>query len=58
MKKELTRMEKIHLIPFYDIEKPVSTTDQTGLIPAAIEDDEQADSYEELYPIHRQKPIH
>lgn len=50
-------MEKSHPIPFYDIEKPVSCTDQTGLIPTAVEDDEQADSYEELYPIHRQKPI-
>ena len=50
-------MEKEHLIPFYDIEKPVSMTDATGLIPTAIEDDDQADAYEELYPIHRQKPV-
>ncbi len=42
---------------FYDVEKPVSSADQTGLIPAAIEDESQAASYEELYPIHRQKPI-
>lgn len=50
-------MEKQHLIPFYDIEKPVSMTDATGLIPAAIGDDDQADAYEELYPMHRQKPV-
>lgn len=50
-------MEKEIKLPFYDIEKPVSTMDATGLIPAAIEDEEQADAYEELYPIHRQKPV-
>lgn len=50
-------MEQNHPIPFYDIEKTVSMTDATGLIPAAIEDDDQADAYEELYPIHRQKPV-
>lgn len=51
-------MEKKHLIPYYDIEKTVSTTEATGLIPSAVEDDDQADSYEELYPIHRQKPVY
>ena len=53
-------MDGVHPIPFYDaydIEKAVSTTDQTGLIPAALEDEDQADAYEELYPIHRQKPV-
>lgn len=56
-RKESTPMEKEHQIPFFDVEKPVSMTDATGLIPAALEDDDQADAYEELYPIHRQKPI-
>ena len=55
-------MEQKHPIPFYDIyydiERTVSSaTELTGLVPAAIEDEEQADSYEELYPIHRQKSV-
>ena len=43
--------------PFYDINKIASTTDMTGLEPAPVLDDAEADSYEELYPMHRQKPI-
>ncbi len=50
-------MEKRRETSFYDVEKLVSGTDQTGLIPAAIEDEAQAEAYEELYPIHRQQPV-
>ena len=53
-------MDGIHPIPFYDfydVEQPVSATDMTGLIPAAVEDDDEADAYESLYPNHRQTPI-
>ena len=53
-------MEKKRPIPFYDFhdaENPVSFTDMTGLIPAAVEDEDEADAYEALYPSHRQKPI-
>ena len=42
---------------FLDPERPVSFTDMTGLIPAAVDNDAQADAYEHLYPNHRQKPI-
>lgn len=42
--------------PFYNIQKPISTTDQTGLVQTIPDDDAQAESYEKLYPIHRQKP--
>lgn len=42
----------------YDVEKAVSGTDQTGLIPVVPEDEDEAEAYEALYPIHRQKPLH
>ena len=32
-----------------------SATEQTGLIPSLPEDEEESESYEELYPIHRQR---
>lgn len=41
----------------YDADTIASITECTGLIPAAVTDDEKAEAYEELYPIHRQKPI-
>ena len=50
-------MEKQRPLPCYDIEKTVSTTEMTGLIPAGLADEDQAESYEALYPIHKQKPI-
>ena len=54
-------MEKHHSVPFFDHEENdrlASSTDQTGLIPAAVEDEGEAEAYEELYPaIHRQKPV-
>ena len=33
----------------------VSNTEQTGLIPALPEDEDESEAYEELYPIHRQR---
>ncbi len=42
---------------FLDSEPPVSFTEMTGLILAAVDNDAQADAYEHLYPNHRQKPI-
>lgn len=42
-------------LPCYDIEKTASVTEMTGLIPFALENDDQAESYEALYPIHRQQ---
>ena len=53
-------MDRKHPVPisdYYNLERPVSNTDMTGLIPAAVEDEEEADAYEALYPVHRQKPI-
>ncbi len=45
------------LDPFYDTEKVASTTECTGLSPAAVLSDEEAESYAELYAVHRQKPV-
>ena len=42
-------------LPCYDIEKTASVTEMTGLIPFALEHDYQAESYEALYPVHRQQ---
>lgn len=48
-------MAKKRPLPCYDIEKTASVTEMTGLIPFALEHDYQAESYEALYPIHRQQ---
>ena len=48
-------MAKKRPLPCYDIEKTASVTEMTGLIPFALENDYQAESYEALYPIHRQQ---
>lgn len=45
------------LDPFYDTEKVASTTECTGLSPAAVLSEEEAESYAELYAVHRQKPV-
>ncbi len=42
--------------PSYDLEKVASITDCTGLIPSALKDEEEADSYRDLYSIHKQIP--
>jgi hypothetical protein len=34
----------------FDITKACSTTDCTGLIPSAIQDEAELDSYKDLYP--------
>lgn len=41
---------------FYDVEKVASTMDCTGLIPAAVTDEAEAQSYAELYAVHPVKP--
>ena len=42
-------------IPYDESEITVSATEQTGLIPALPLSDEETESYETLYPIHKQK---
>lgn len=42
--------------PFYDLQTTTSATECTGLIPAGLEDEAEAESYSELYSIHRQSP--
>ena len=37
-------------------ENIASGTECTGLIPAAVENEEEAKAYEELYKIHKPKP--
>ena len=41
--------------PVDEPETIASATEQTGLIPVLPEDEDEALSYEELYPIHRQR---
>ena len=51
---EVTIMKR-KKIPYDESEITVSATEQTGLIPALPLSDEEAESYETLYPIHKQK---
>lgn len=39
----------------WDVEKLASTTECTGLVPAAIQTPEEAENYSRLYAIHQQK---
>lgn len=41
---------------FYDVEHVASATECTGLSPAAVQDDAQAEAYADLYAMHPQKP--
>lgn len=41
---------------FFDERDVMSTTDCTGIAPAMIEDEREAESVGELYAIHRPKP--
>ena len=51
-KKEEHRMK--HDDPFYDQETTVSATECTGLIPAGIDTEEEAENYADLYSVHSQ----
>lgn len=42
-------------LPIRDVQDLASATECTGLIPAAVEDESEAQRYAELYAIHRQK---
>ncbi len=42
--------------PFFERKDVQSATDQTGLMQTVPVDGSEAESYERLYPIHRQKP--
>ena len=39
----------------WDVEDLASATECTGLVPAAIQTQEEADNYSRLYAIHQQK---
>ncbi len=41
---------------YYDLDKVASITECTGLIPSALMDEEEAESYRDLYSIHKQIP--
>lgn len=41
--------------PFYDIRNVASFTECTGLVPANVEDNAEAQAYGELYAIHPPK---
>lgn len=42
--------------PFYNIENIASATECTGLMPAQVENEEEAENYAELYAVHPVKP--
>lgn len=42
--------------PFYDRQTTTSAMECTGLIPAGLEDENEAEAYGDLYSIHRQSP--
>ena len=42
---------------FFDTQKVASSFDCTGLIPAAVADEEDAESYGSLYSIHKDLPV-
>lgn len=42
---------------FYVPEFVASATECTGLSPAAVLDEQQADAYAQLYSVHKQKPV-
>lgn len=41
--------------PFYNLEKVASDMDCTGLVPSAVENEAESESYGELYAIHPPK---
>lgn len=43
--------------PIEDVEDLASATECTGLTPAAVRTEGEAESYSRLYAIHRQKPV-
>lgn len=42
--------------PVFDIEKVAASNDCTGLIPAAVKSEDEAEIYADLLGIHEQKP--
>ncbi|MDR1570860.1 MAG: hypothetical protein LBS72_10320 [Oscillospiraceae bacterium] len=42
--------------PFYNPETVASSTECTGLIPGAVQDEAQAEAYAALCAVHKQKP--
>ncbi|MEF9880648.1 MAG: hypothetical protein RR653_05280 [Clostridia bacterium] len=43
--------------PIWDVEDLASATECTGLTPAAVQTQSEAESYARLYAIHEQKPV-
>lgn len=41
---------------YYDIERIASTTDCTGMIPAAVTDEDVAEIYAKMFAVHPVKP--
>ena len=42
--------------PFYSSEKVASVSECTGLIPSAVQNEDEAEAYSELYALHEQPP--
>lgn len=49
--------EKQEADTFYDISNMASMSECTGLIPAAVENEEESAAYGELYAIHKPEPV-
>ena len=43
-------------LPIREVEDLASATECTGLVPAAVQCEEEGENYAELYAIHEQKP--
>jgi len=52
---EETTNEKL-VTPIREVEDLASATECTGLTPAAVQSEEEGESYAHLYAIHQQKP--
>ena len=43
--------------PVADLHKVAASTECTGLIPSAVESEDEVENYQRLYGIHRQRPM-
>ena len=50
------KLQKLKRDPFYDQRPTASATECTGLTPRLPQNDSEAESYADLYSLHRQKP--
>lgn len=54
--EQSNHQKKLPNPPVFDIENVAASTDCTGLIPAAVDSEDEAEIYADLLGIHEQKP--